>query len=503
MTQFNSFDRRPAYSRHVCGWALTLFSLLVAGVPRVCAQATGGDASTYSVPTPRPINPAAGTTNPSARAIQTQNPFLGSTPTTPASDTPLVISFADALERGLRYNLGLVESASASADFRAARMRSLAALLPTVTARAAQVYANLSLKEFGLTLPGVPSVTGGFEFQDIRVAVSQSVYSGELRNRYRSTLAAERASTLSARDARDVVVFAVGTAYLQIVSSAARLQTAKAQLALAVELDRLTTDRVESEVAPEIDALRAGVERRTAEQRVVNAQNDLEKDKLTLARIVGLPVEQPLAIEEPPAYRPLAGLTEASARAAALRTRGDLASAQANVEAAEFEVRARHAGASPSVSVVADYGGGGDHTAFNQVYTVAAAVSVPLYTGGRVRADIVQAESDLARRRAEYEDLKGRVAYDVRVAWLDLEASAASVAVAEQNKMLADRALLQAQDRYTNGVASYLEVVASQEAVAHAGENLTACLYAANVAKLALARATGSAENSAKEWFVQ
>lgn len=346
-------------------------------------------------------------------------------------------------------------------------------------------------------------MTGGFGFQDVRVSVSQSIYNGELRNRYRSDVAAERAASLNARDARDIVVFAVGAAYLKIEASSARLDSVVAQLASAQELDRLAADRVRAELAPEIDSLRAQVERQTAEQRVIDSRNDLEKDKLTLARMIGVAVDQSFTVDPPAPPELVTGLTEQSAQDAAFRSRSDLTRAKANSDAAEFALRAARAQQHPSVGVTADYGGGGDRTSFNELYTVAAAVSMPLYTGGRIQADVAQAQQDLNRRRAEYEDLQGRVAYDVRVAWLDLEASGSSVAVARQNKELADRALTQAQDRYANGVTNYLEVVEAQEAVAHANENLVTTVYAFNVAKLALARAIGDAETDVKELIPQ
>jgi outer membrane protein TolC len=154
----------------------------------------------------------------------------------------------------------------------------------------------------------------------------------------------------------------------------------------------------------------------------------------------------------------------------------------------------------PTVSVTADYGGGGANIGnFNQVYTVAGNISVPIYTGGRIRADIAQAQADLARREAEYEDLKGRVAYDVRVACLDLTASDSSVRVAERNKSLAERALTQSQDRYSNGVTNYLEVVQAQEAVTVASENYIESLFSFNVAVISFARAIGSAETRLPE----
>jgi outer membrane protein TolC len=478
---------------------LGLTVLLLANASAASAQTVNTGAN--SVPTPRPINPATNTTNPSTRAGQAQNPFLGSTPASLAAGPAITLSLTDAIQRGLRYNLGLIDATTTSSAASAVRLRALSSLLPTVAARAATFYESLSLHEVGLKVPGLPSSTGGFGFADVRLTITQSLYSGELRNRYRAAAAAAQAATLSAQDAREVVVFAVGSAFLQIVASAARLDTAISQLASASELDRLTSDRVRAEVAPEIDGLRAQVERQSAEQRVITARNDLDKDKATLARLIGLSVDQAFAMEAGIPNRPMPAATEAAMLSAAIERRSDLAAAAAAVKAASLTVRARRAQRQPTVTVTADYGRGGDRTHFDQVYTLAAGISVPLYTGGRIASDVAEAESELSRRRAEYEDLEGRVAYDVHVAWLDLTASHSSVEVATQNKALADRALLQAEDRYANGVTNYLEVVQSQETVALANENLIASLYAFNIAKLALIRAAGSAEANAKEWF--
>jgi outer membrane protein TolC len=466
----------------------------------VLAQAAP-DPLGYTIATPRPINPAAGTTNPNAQATQSQNPYLGSVPSGKATNEVLQLSLREAIERGLRYNLGLIESSHSSADVRAQRLRALSALLPDVSMKGEQVVENLSFKEIGLKLPpipgfrGIPDTTGLFGFQETRVNLTQSIYSAELRNQYQAEKKAERASALSTKDARDVVVYAVGIAYLQVAASAARMETAKAQLASAQELDQQTADRVKSEVSPEIDSIRARVQRQTAEQRVTNATNDFEKDKLTLVRIIGLPLEQKFALADPAEYRPMPAMTEQMALAQALESRADLQSAEASVRAAEYSVRAQKSQRLPAFSVQANYGGAGVNVGgFSQVYTVAGSVSMPIYTGGRIQADIDQAQSNLTRRQAEYEDLKGRIAYDVRVAWLDVQASETSVKVAQSNRELAARALVQSQDRYRNGVTNYLEVLQAQEAVTAAGENYIQGLYSLNTAKLALARAMGAAE---------
>src|SRR5580658_4398852 len=220
---------------------------LLASTPVMSGQ--GLNPLGYSVATPRPISPADGTTTPSAEATQRQNPYLGSVPSK-NTGTKIELSLKGAIEKGLHYNLGLVEASQASADVRAQRMRALSALLPQLSADARQGYENLSYKELGLKLPPIPglpalpSTSGGFGYQDARVSLAQSLYSAELRNQYRARKSDERASVLSVQDSRDVVVFAVGAAYMQVIASAARVGTAKAQLASAGELDQQTANRV-------------------------------------------------------------------------------------------------------------------------------------------------------------------------------------------------------------------------------------------------------------------
>ncbi len=450
-------------SRRIVQVASGLFAVTFLMVTTLAAWGQTPNAVGYSVATPRPISPAEGTTNPSAQATQSQNPC-------------------------------------------AERLRALSALLPQVSADGRQAYESISFKEIGVKLPpipglpGLPLTSGGFGYQDARLSLTQSLYNLQLRNEYRSRRDAERASSLNVQDSRDVVVFAVGTAYVQAIASAARVETARAQLASAIELDRQTADRVKSEVSPEIDSIRSEVERQSAEQRLTNATNQFEKDKLTLGRIIGLAVDQDFAVIDPLSYRPLTGITNETATVEALRSRSDLRSAEASLRAAESGLRAQKAQRLPIVSVSANYGVAGANVGnFSQVYTFAGAISVPIYTGGRIHADIEQAQADLARREAEYEDLKGRIAYDVRVAWLDLNASDSSVRVAERNKALAERALTQSTDRYANGVTNYLEVVQAQEAVTLASENYIQSLFSFNVAMISLARALGGAETRLPE----
>lgn len=464
------------------------------------AAVFGQDPLSYAIATPRPINPAGGSTNPSALATQALNPYLGSIPGGKLTPGLLKLTLQDAVQRGLEFNLGLVESKQADAAVRAERARAFSALLPQISARAEQSFQQLSLSSIGFRIPAqsgfrLPPTTGAFGYSEGRISLQYSAFDPALIANYKARRAAKTASALSTRDSRDVVVLAVGTAYFQVVSSEARLATARAALASAQEFQTQVAHEFEAEVAPEIDSIRASVELHAAEQRVTDAENDLEKDKLTLDRISGIPLEQEWSPAHEYSYAPLPG--EHSKQ-----TRFDLESARVSVSAAALDVKSAAAQKLPSISVDASYGTGGINPGnYNQVYSLGAAVSVPLFTGGRIRSDVREAEARLAQRQAEFRDLEGRVAYDARVARLDGQASETAAKVAQGNKSLAERAFEQARDRYANGVTNDLEVVQAHEAVVAAEENYIGSLFSFNVAKLSLARALGAAENRLATFF--
>ncbi|MDE1162325.1 MAG: TolC family protein [Acidobacteriaceae bacterium] len=494
--------------RHVAGLAVLAMQVIIAGPPVASAQVAnqqGASPSFGSINTPRPINPATDSTNPSARATQSLNPYLGSASDGKVVNGVLTLSLADAIARGEKYNLGLIDDQQTDARTRAQREHALAALLPQISARAEQDFEQLSFQQIGIKLPKsagivLPPTSGAFGYSEARIQAESPVVNFRLLDKYKQQKKLEQASLLSTTDARDVVAFAVGAAYFQVVASQARLVAAQTAETAAAELNRQVEDQFKSEVSPEIDALKARVELSTAKQRVVNATNDLEKDKLTLDRVAGIPLEQqwkPSGL-----YDATVSTTPEPASSTTTQSRSDLASLKQEVSAAEFGVRSAHAERLPEISFAGTYGGGGQNPAnYNQVYSVQGSISVSIFTSGRIRSDVHEAEANLIQRRAEYLDLQGRVDYDIRTARLDVHASTSAVKVALDNRKLANKALEQSEDRFKNGVTNYLEVLQAQQAQEAANDNYVASMFSLNVAKMALARALGSAESHLGELF--
>src|SRR5579864_2223913 len=309
-----------------------------------------------SISTPRTINPSVNSTTPSSLAGQQQNPFLGSVPAGQATGDVIDLSLVEAVEHGLRFNLGVIENQATLRQAQAGRLRALSAMLPNVGALVRQNLDELSTIAIGLKVPGIPHSTGRFSYQESYVTFSEKGLNLESAYRLRAARQAAEATKFSLQDARDVVVLAVGTAYLQIIASQSRLETAKAQLEVARTLEDQTANQVRSGLSPEIDGFRATVQRQTDEQRVTVAQANWEKDKLTLARLIGLPEGQQFNLTTDAPYRPWNGPDLGTALKQAEQSRADLKSAQAAAQAAALDKTAAQLQRLPGISVNGYYG---------------------------------------------------------------------------------------------------------------------------------------------------
>jgi outer membrane protein TolC len=472
--------------------AVVLFSLSFARV--VWGQTVSGSSDSGE-------SPAGGATAPSASSLS-QSPFSGSVPEGKATDEVLPLSFKDAIDRGLRNNLGLLLEGDNGLAARGQKWKELSGLLPKVTSDISETVTQTNLQAEGLRFPGFPKIIGPYGFFDARVYVTQPLFDLHAWNRERGAAEREQAERYTYKDARDVVVLATGNAYLVALAGGARVETAQAQAQSAQALYDKAADEQKAGVIPAIDALRAHVELQTRQQQLIAARNDYTKQKLTLARIIGLPPGQEFALTDKAPYEPLTtlGLEQSLQRAYALRS--DYQAALQEVRAAEHFRKAATAEYFPSLNFAADYGDIGiTPNNSHGTFTAKGTLQIPIFQGGKVHADTLQAEASLRESRSRLEDLRGRIDYEVRTALLDLSTAAQQVEVARSSVDLANQTLAQAKDRFAAGVTDNLEVIQAQEAVAAANESYISSLYAHNLAKVSLARAMGYAEQGVKEYL--
>ena len=460
------------------------------------AQASSGYAGTISSSQQKGGSQAA-----SPMTLSAQSPFAGSVPEGKATGNVLPLSFQDALNRGLRNNLGLLLGSDNTLTARGEKWHELSAMLPHVNADVSEAIMQNNLAAQGLRFPNFPSIIGPFAYFDVRANFSEDLsYSSWLRIRGASNN--EEAARLSLKDARDLVTLAVGNAYLQALAGAARVDTAIAQSETAQALYTKSVDQQKAGVSPAIDTLRAQVEQQSRQQQLIVSRNNYAKQKLALARIIGLPPGQEFTLTDTAPYAPLAtaGLDQSLQRAYA--SRSDYQATIQRVRAAERFRNAASAEHYPSLSFAGNYGDlgttpGNSHGTFQFIGTL----NIPIFQGGKTHGEVLQAEATLRQNRQQLENLRGQIDYEVRTALLDLAAANEQVEVAKSSVDLAGQTLTQSRDRFAAGVTDNLEVVQAQEAVATANENYISSLYAHNLAKVELARALGYAEEGVKQYL--
>jgi outer membrane protein TolC len=473
-------------------------------ISALSAAGQAGGLSPFSAPLPAqstrqsnapPVNPGA--------SINSQNPLFGSVPEGKATNQELPLSVMDAIGLGLRRNLGLILNQVGTESADAARVRALADLLPNVTGTVRENIQQINLAAFGVPLfVGTHPVVGPFSIFDARAALSQNLFDLHALNNTRSARADLKAAQFTYRNARELVVLAVGSQYLQAIANMARVEAAQSEVKTAEALYQQATDRLKAGVSPRIDPLRSQVELQSRQQQLIVAQNDLDKSKLTLIRTIGLPISQPITLTDRVPFEPLAAIDFDSALQRAYTRRLDYLSSKAQVEAAQLARKAATAQRIPAVALNADYGDIGKTPGNSHgTVTISGTLHFPIFDSGKIRADVEEADARLKQRQAELSDLGARIEFDVRTAVLDIQAAAKQVEVAKSNLDLANETLRESQDRFAAGVTDNLEVVQAQDSVALANENYIGSLYSHNVAKITLATALGIAEEAVRNYL--
>lgn len=438
--------------------------------------------------------------------IAVQGPYTGSRSGGPAFAGKL--GLYDAIQRALEFNLGGVGMTTAVMQARGQARVSRSALMPNLNGalREAVQQTNLRAEGLRISLPvkgfAFPTIVGPFNYFDLRATLTQSVADMTAISNYRAAREIVHADEQAMQDARDLIVLATGGAYLEAIAARARVESAKAQLETASALLKQTQERKQSGLVAQIDVSTSLVQQQTQKQRLATLENDFAKQKINLARIVGIPPNDHYELTDDIGFSPAPAATVEEALAKAFAKRSDLKSAEAQLRAAENARSAARAERLPSLALSADYGAIGVNPAQSHgTFTVVGTLRIPIWQGGRTEGDIEQSAAVLLQRRAELEDTKGKIESDVRNAFLDLEASANQVELSRANQKLARDTLGLTQQKYDAGISDSVEVVQAQESVASSDLDYITALFAHNLAKLSLARAQGHAMENLADYL--
>jgi outer membrane protein TolC len=443
----------------------------------------------------------AGTT---ASWPQAASPNVGSVPSGPASNEVLRLTLSEAISRAVRYNLGAIESDENTRAARGQRLLALSSLLPQVSAGINENVDQVNFTALGLAaikIPGIPAVAGPFSYSTASASISLTLFSYESIQRVRTARTAEQAAQLSYKDTLDVITLTVGNAYLRVIEGHSRIEAEEAQVQNAKALYDQALDEFQAGTSPKIDVTRTAVQLHTEQYNLSIARNNFEIAKLSLGRAVGLPLGQAFEIADQLPYAEINPPTVEDALKMAYNVRNDFRSALNSAKSAEQALSAAKGERYPVVAVNGDYGDQGP--TFSQshgIFGFQAGINVPIFTGGRIKGDITQAEAALHQRKAEAENIRGQIDYDVRTAFLNLNAAKEQVDVSHQNVDLANDNVARSKERFAAGVTDSVEVVQSEQSLASANDQYITSLYSHNLAKLVLARALGVARTNFSQY---
>lgn len=438
------------------------------------------------------------------------NPFYGSVTAQPVTSEPLKLSLDDAIQRGLKNNLGLQEAQNAEKILHGEKNEALQDFLPTIwlTGDTGYYMHNLAALGFGPSVIGefTPLFPGGKvpaglslitrdDLTEGQMHFSQILFSGPVIQGWKAAGAAERAAYFNKMSARGEVVQQVAIAYLRAVADQAEVDNAKALVAQAqVLLDHVHAAH-EAGTAANLDELRARVQLDEQQEALIAAQNQQAKDLILLKREIGIDPAEEITLTDPAPYSDLAEQTPEEVRALAYRSRQDYQ----NLQNQAVEYKAIHSvyrsQRLPTLSFNSYYGtstvnGAGTHGDWSAIGTL----NFPIFREARLRGDEDASRAEMNSIDAQLDDLRNHIDEQVRAALLDVSTNKKLVDVARSNVDLATRALSDETDRVNAGVDDNLPLVTAQATLATAESNLVESLYQYNVSKLLLARAAGVLE---------
>jgi outer membrane protein len=438
----------------------------------------------------------------SAGAISPLSPQLAQSIQADPSDLPPGgrLDLRTAVDLALHHNLTVLLAEERKDEARGRRAEARSLLLPNASGAIVQQNATVNLAAQGFEpglFPGLTStLIGPFNRFDARAQLVQTIFDLSAIRGYEAARSDVRAAGLEVDLARQQVVEATALAYLNALSTARAVESARANLTLADELLRLAHDRHDAGLATGLDVTRA--ETRVAQERgrLARATSDADRALTTLLRVVGVPLEVDVTLTDPLHFTPEVLPPAAVLLAEAERNRLELRVAEAHVSSNRLLRKSAQAERLPSLDFAGDYGLSGNTPRQNALPTHVYGVrlNVPIFNGGSTEGRIQVAKSREREAELMLGNVRGQIEEDVRLAVRDEETALVEVQAASQQVTLATRQLEMARDRFAAGVANNIEVVEAQTALADARQAEVASLARYTAARISVAAARGIVE---------
>jgi len=432
----------------------------------------------------------------SAGATQAQDASKkGGLPENPANQI-LRLTLDQAVGLALKQNptaqIAVLTAAQSEQDKNIAR----AALLPQGELEVSDAAHRQNIQAgFGARIPGIPQHAGPFQVFTAGTNFGTPIFDLTLFRRYqaaRDTLNASKANSLSTREQ---VILLVVSQYIGSLRAVANVQASQSRVELAQALYDQAADLQKEGVGTGIDTLRSNVELQNEKQRLIEAEAERETSLYALSRLLNLDPRQPLELADSLSFFDTPQPEVEASIELALVERQEWKSLESQIKAAESEKRASLASRLPSLRFDGNWAYQGiSSTTGIPTYAYQVSASMPLFTAGRIHAEIVRADLEIRKLEQQHEDLRNQIALDVKTALINLTSARNEVQVANLGVQLAKEEVEQARDRFKAGVATNIEVISAQDSLSRANDNQIAALYRFNQARADLARSTGQME---------
>jgi outer membrane protein TolC len=386
----------------------------------------------------------------------------------------------------------------------AARDQARAALLPQLSVGVFEALRTVNLEAQGIQVPEIPGIgrpipirVGPFSQFDARGFLNQEVLNFQQRYTHKAAGARLEATEAETLNVRELLTLSVVVGYVNAQRSQASAATLRKQLALSRQLLTITTDRAGQGVASTLDVSRAEQQSNNLQQSLLEAENALTLAKLELAKGMHAQISADYELAEIASFYDTTVPAEKEALATAFESRPDYRAAQAQLRAAELDLRSSRAERYPSLAFAADYGQSGRKPFQNlNTYRVQGSLNIPVFLGGRISADVRQAQSRIELAEAYIEEVRAQVETDVLSAIANVNSAKRQVAVAESTIALGQQEVDLSTARFTSGVTDNTEVVNAQDRLARAEDNRIRALFHLQMAQAGLQRAMGAAEKA-------
>ena len=399
-----------------------------------------------------------------------------------------------ALKQNPTAQIAILQAAQSEQDKNISR----ADLLPQVSAKISDEAQKVNLlAQFGgqVALPGFPKTLGPYQIFSAGPSVSAPVFDLTLWRRYQGARSAYDSSKANSLSTREQVILLVVSQYIGTLRAVANVQASGSRVSLAQALYDQAADLQKEGVGTGIDTLRANVELQNEKQRLIEAETNRELSLFGLSKLLNLDPRQVIELGDSLSFFDTPQPEVEPSMEAALGERQEWKSLQAQIKTAEFQKKASQASRLPSVQFDGNYAflGTSSNTTVG-TYTYQASVNMPLFTGGKIHAEVVRADLEIQKLEQQKDDLRNQIALDVKTALLNLESARNEVQVANLGVQLSNEEVDQARDRFKAGVANNIEVIQAQDSLARANDNQIAALYRFNQARADLARSIGQME---------